>query len=99
MKRKEAEDRSAEADMKLVGLQELVSTLKDCKGAEKARMRVLDYFPPFDRIAMSFIILISGICFLPFNTYREITRFFLKCCTLVNFLLLVYEVQSNLMPR
>ena len=34
-KRKEAEDRSTELELKLVGLQELLVTLKDVKGAEK----------------------------------------------------------------
>ena len=34
-KRKEAEDRSAELEIKMVGLQELLVTLRDVKGAEK----------------------------------------------------------------
>ena len=35
VKRNEAEDKVAELELKLTGLQELIVTLKDFKGAEK----------------------------------------------------------------
>ena len=44
VKRNEAENKAAELELKLAGLQELIGTLKDFKGAEKVVIGIFTYW-------------------------------------------------------